>query len=71
MLSPASCRAARDLLRLSRADLARLAEVSVSTLRRFETGNGTPSAYASRQILAALKNEGISFIGPSGQPELK
>ena len=70
-LSPASCRAARELLKLSQEELAHLAEISVSPLRRLETGKGRPGSYASRQIEAALKHAGILFIGPSRKPELK
>lgn len=70
-LSPQSCRAARMLLRLSQAELANLAEISVSTLRRFESGDGKASDYAARQILAALEREGILFVGALRQPQLK
>jgi len=70
-LSPASCRAARALLRISQTELAAHAEISVSTLRRFENGDGQPSAYAAKQLHAALEHGGILFIGPAKRPTLK
>ena len=70
-ISPQSCRAARMLLKLSQAELASLAEISVSTLRRFESGDGKASDYAAKQVLAALEREGILFVGALHQPQLK
>ncbi len=70
-LSSQSCRAARDLLGLTQAEFAGLAKISVSTLRRFEAGDGKPSAYAARQIHEALEREGILFIGQAGTSRLK
>lgn len=70
-LSPASCRAARYLLKLSQEDLAHIAGVSLSTLRRFESDQVQPNEYASGQILAALEREGIIFIGAGSEPALR
>ena len=70
-LSPQSCRAARKLLKITQAELANLAQISLSTLRRFESGDGKTSDYAARQILAALEHEGILFVGALRQPQLK
>lgn len=69
-LSSDSCRAARELLRISQPELADLAGISVSTVRRFESGVGRPSAYAARQLLIALQREGIEFIGSRRDPTL-
>jgi DNA-binding transcriptional regulator YiaG len=71
LLSPASCRAARALLKLSQEELARLANISVGTLRRFELGEGSPSPCAAKQILKALEQEGVLFVGPSREPVMK
>lgn len=69
-ISPQSCRAARNLLKLSQAELARLAKISTSTLRRFELGTGKASPDAARQILGVLEREGVLFIGPGERPGL-
>lgn len=71
LLSPASCRAARALLRLSEVELAQRAQISTVTLRRFQLEQGRPSDYAAKKILAALEREGIVFVGPTHQPLLK
>jgi transcriptional regulator with XRE-family HTH domain len=51
------------LLKLSQAELARDAEISVSTVRRYEAGTLPLSAYAARQIITALKKHKIVFVG--------
>lgn len=61
-LSPAICRDARDLLRISQKELATLAQISVSTVRRFERGEKV-SDYPVRQIQEALESTGIIFVG--------
>ena len=71
ILSPASCRDARELLRLSQEELANLASISVATLRRFELGGGGSSEYAARQIQLAIEREGILFFGPGQTPRIK
>jgi transcriptional regulator with XRE-family HTH domain len=70
-LCPQSCRAARNLLGLTQAEFAALARISVSTLRRFEAGEGKPSAYAARQIHEELVREGILFVGPARVSSLR
>jgi len=62
-LSPASCRASRKLLEISQAELAEVADISVSTVRRYEAGALSLSEHAANQILAALKKRGIVFVG--------
>ena len=64
-LSPASCKAARELLEMSREELASAAEISVSTLRRFEAGGHRLSDYAAGQILKAFQRQGVLFVGAS------
>lgn len=71
VLSAASCRAARELLKLSQEELAALAGVSLHTLRRFEAAEGETSAYAIGQIMATLEREGILFVGPRREPALR
>ena len=64
-LSPASCRAARGLLKMTQEELAEAAQISVSTVRRYEAGDRPLSSYAARQVGLALKKSGIVFIGAS------
>src|SRR5690349_11080672 len=58
-------RAARALLRLDQAELARRAGVSVATLRRCEDGDTRVSARAAASIQNALEAAGAEFI-PGG-----
>lgn len=61
-LSASVCRDARNFLDLTQEELAAAAEVSVSTVRRCERGDQI-SAYAGKQILAALEAKGAIFVG--------
>lgn len=67
--SPAICRDARDLLRISQEELAKLAQISVSTVRRFERGEKV-SDYSRRQIQAALERKGVVTVAAERQVEL-
>ena len=62
MLVPNQCRAARAWLAWSQEDLAKLAGVSLSTLRDFEGGKRTPSKNNLKAIQSALESEGVAFI---------
>jgi DNA-binding transcriptional regulator YiaG len=64
MVSGAQIRAARALLWLSPAELARLAGVSVRTVHNAEREPGTPPVQARtlERILTALRDAGIAFI---------
>ena len=61
-LSASVCRDARTFLSLTQEELASVAEISVSTVRRYERGDQV-SDYASKRIIAALKAHGATFIG--------
>lgn len=67
-------RAARQMLKLTAAEVANLAGVGVATIRRFELMTGVPSGNA-RSLLAiknALENAGIEFIGsPEDRPGIR
>lgn len=67
-------RAARQMLKLTAAEVANLAGVGVATIRRFELMSGVPSGNA-RSLLAiknALENSGIEFIGsPEDRPGVR
>jgi len=67
MATPAQIRAARSMLELSQPDLARLAGVSVSTLKRAEGKlKLAASGEAVSAIRSALENAGIEFIEENG-----
>lgn len=69
-LSGHSCVAARGLLNISQEELASLAGISLSSLRRFEQGEKV-SDYVSDRVLKALRAEGVQFIGSGSAPELR
>ena len=63
-MTPAQCRAARDLLQWSIGDLARAAGVSVITVRKFEGEQAGAAARASIALMRrALEGAGIRFGG--------
>lgn len=64
-LSPSMCRDARALLRISQEELAELAGISVSTVRRLERGDAVGD-YPQQRILAALEGAGAVFVGTVG-----
>ena len=71
VISGAQIRAARALLGISAADLAREAEISHRTLQRFEAINGLPDAHSRNldRVKRALERLGIAFLGdPESSP---
>ena len=62
MLSPEQSRAARAWLDWSQDDLAKLAHVSLSTVRDFEKGRRIPIANHLQAIHRALDSTGITFV---------
>lgn len=65
-MSPSQCRAARALLRLEQAELAKTAQIAVSTLIDFEAERRTPRKATVAAIRAALEGAGITFIDSNG-----
>ena len=61
-ISPAQCRAARALVEMDQANLARRAVVSTDTIADFENGSRIPAANALAAIRAALEFGGVIFI---------
>lgn len=63
-LTPDQIRAARALLRLEQAELARRAKISVVTLRRLEAegGLGRVAAITVDSVRSALEQAGAEFI---------
>jgi transcriptional regulator with XRE-family HTH domain len=65
LLTAAQCRAARGLLGLSQSQLADLANLSKSSVARFEAGG--PLATNNHIALdMAIEREGIEMIDPNG-----
>jgi transcriptional regulator with XRE-family HTH domain len=61
--------AARALLRLEQADLAKAANISVPTLRRMEASAGLASGMANNiaAVRLALEARGVIFIDQNGE----
>ncbi|RAX37698.1 transcriptional regulator [Rhizobium tropici] len=69
MVTAGQMRAARALIGISQAELARRAGVSVPTIKRCESeGENIPvvSSETQRKICSALEAEGIEFIPENG-----
>lgn len=65
LITPEQCRAARGLLGWSQSTLAAKANVSKSTVAKFESGGalGTNNHIA---VDAAIRGEGVELIDPNG-----
>ena len=61
-ITPEQCRAARGLLSISQQELAKMANVGLSTVRSFETEKSIPIANNIKAIQTAFENAGIKFI---------
>ncbi|UCI25107.1 helix-turn-helix domain-containing protein [Mesorhizobium sp. B2-8-5] len=66
MLSPEQSRAARGWLDWSQDDLAKRAQVSLSTIRDFEKARRIPIANNLQAIQRALEAAGVSLDNASG-----
>ncbi|MFM2043943.1 MAG: hypothetical protein RLY86_2519 [Pseudomonadota bacterium] len=64
-ISTRQIKAARILLGWSQADLARAADISASTIHRFEHGRGF-NANTYFKIVGAMEDHGIEFIPADG-----
>jgi DNA-binding transcriptional regulator YiaG len=61
-MTPGQCRAARAFLQISQDDLAKAANVGVSTVRDFEVGKRAPIAATQAAMRAALEAKGVRFV---------
>lgn len=69
MILPEQCRAARAWANWSQEELAKRANVGLSTVRAFEKGAQTPIRNNLEAIRAALESAGIQFTyAGDGQP---
>jgi len=60
-LTPAQCRAARDILNWTLEDLAHSAGVSIFTVRDFESAKRTPDQHTLRLMRRAFEGAGVEF----------
>lgn len=70
MITAAQCRAARALLKWKQEELARRADVGVSTIRTYEVEKTTPHRSTLKAIQAAFEAAGIEFLYEGGPPPL-
>lgn len=69
MISPEQSRAARGWLDWSQEELAKRANVSLSTVRDFEKGRRVPIANNLLAVRQAIEAAGIALVhGDAGQP---
>ncbi|MEX6506967.1 helix-turn-helix domain-containing protein [Jiella sp. M17.18] len=66
LIIPAQCRAARALVEMDQAELAKRANVSRNTVVDFEKGRRTPNTNNLAAILSALQEAGVEFIAENG-----
>jgi transcriptional regulator with XRE-family HTH domain len=70
-MTPGQCRAARALLDLTQSELARAAELGLSTVVDFERQRRSVSGEAIEAIRRALEQGGIEFLDGDGGPGLR
>jgi transcriptional regulator with XRE-family HTH domain len=66
-ITSATCRAARALLDMTQSQLADAANVGLSTVKSFESGQSIPMANNLSAIRAALEGAGVLFIDQNGE----
>ena len=65
-ITPGQCKAARALLELTQGDLAKAANLGLSTVVDFEKKRREVSAAVVQAIKDALAARGVDFIGENG-----
>jgi transcriptional regulator with XRE-family HTH domain len=71
MMDAAQCKMARAALSWSAADLARIAQVGVATVNRFEAGASVPIPATLAAMQRALEEAGAIFIDNGEGPGVK
>ena len=61
-MTPGQCRAARGFLDISQDDLAKAANVGLSTVRNYEKGRSVPIENNLTAMRAVLEARGIRFV---------
>ena len=70
-MTPEQCRAARAWLGWPQDALAKAANVGVSTVRDFESGNRVPTRNNLTAMRAALEAGGVSFFDDHSESGIK
>ena len=65
-MTPAQCRAARALVRLSQDDLAEASKVAKATIAAFELDQRQPYPRTLVALRSALEDHGVVFIAENG-----
>ncbi len=66
MLKPVQCRAARTLIGIDQAELAKEAGVNERTITDFERGERSPHKATLKAIADALERRGVGIIQENG-----
>jgi transcriptional regulator with XRE-family HTH domain len=65
--TPGQCRAARGLLAWTQSKLARMAGISIVTVRNFENEKTMPQRASLDVIRRALESAGVIFVEENGE----
>lgn len=66
MIDASQCRAARALIEMSRATLAKRAKIAERTIADFEAGRRNPVDGTLAALRATLERAGVDFVAANG-----